>query len=105
MARNRVRSADRPLVLPAFVAARRNPRPGEALRDFWCADESGDWARDVVTGRIHAQDAMRFMREERTPHPLNWIVADMMRKGRFGPLEVGFFQELGALVLRAERKL
>ena len=93
---------NRPLVLPAFVAARRDPGPGEFLRDFWCTDESGDWSRDVVTGRIHARDAIRFIQVERTPHVLNWIVADMMRKRRFGPLEIGFFQELGAVVLRVE---
>src|ERR671929_1282453 len=93
---------DCPLVLPAFVAARRDPKPGEFHRDFWCVDESGDWSRDVVTGRIHARDAIRFMREERAPHVLNWIVSDMMRKCRFGPVEVGFFHELGALVLRTD---
>jgi len=90
-------------VLPAFVAARPDPKPGEFLRDFWCADESGDWSRDVVRGRIHARDAMRFMRAERAPHVLNWIVSDMLRKHRFGPVEVGFFHELGALVVRTEK--
>jgi hypothetical protein len=56
-----------------------------------------------VTGRIHARDAIRFMREERAAHALNWIVSDMIRKRRFGPVEVGFFHELGTTILRAGR--
>ena len=56
-----------------------------------------------MTGRIHARDAIRFMREERAAHALNWIVSDMIRKRRFGPVEVGFFHELGALVLRTDK--
>jgi len=40
------------------------------------------------------------MREEGVPHVLNWIALDMVRKSYFGPIEVGFFHELGTYVLR-----
>jgi hypothetical protein len=43
------------------------------------------------------------MREERMPHVLNWIVSEMIHKRHFGPIEVGFFHELGAIVLRTRR--
>ena len=43
------------------------------------------------------------MREERAPHVLNWIASEMIHKRHFGPIEVGFFHELGVLVLRTGR--
>lgn len=88
-----------PPAYPAFVAVRRSPGPGEFLRDFWVVSESGTWSRDVAAGRRHARAAIRFMREERAPHILNWIAADMVRKQHFGPIEVGFFHELGRALL------
>ena len=91
-------------MLPAFVATRQDPRPGEFLRDFWCIQETGNWSRDVATGRAHARDALRFLREERAPHVLNWIASEMIRKCHFRPVEVGFFHELGLLVFRTGRR-
>ena len=90
-------------VFPTFVAIRTDPKPGEFLRDFWCVQETGNWSRDIATGRAHARDALRFLREERASHVLNWIASEMIQKRRFGPIEVGFFHELGALVLRTGR--
>ncbi len=102
--RDRARHRDqRPVTFPTFVTMRQDPKPGEFLRDFWSVQETGNWSRDVTTGRDHARDALRFMREERTPHVLNWIASDMIQKRRFGPIEVGFFAEFGALVLRTGR--
>ena len=96
-------SCPAPLALPSFVALRQDPRPGEFLRDYWSVSETGNWSRDVALGRAHAREAVRFMREERAPHVLNWIASEIIRKRHFGPVEVGFFQELGALVLRAKQ--
>ena len=90
-------------MFPAFVATRQDPRPGEFLRDFWSVQDTGNWSRDVATGCAHARDALRFMREERAPHVLNWIASEMIRKHHFGPVEVGFFHELGTLILGTRR--
>ena len=100
---SRVSTARRQLVLPAFVARRQGPKLGESLQDYWAENETGDWERDVKTGSAHARDAIRFIREERVSHLLNWIAAEMIGKRRYGPLEVGFFHEIGALVLRTRR--
>ena len=101
--RRRVAQCSRPLVLPAFVARRSDPKLGESLRDYWAVSETGDWERDVETGCLHARDAMRYLREERAPHILTWIASEMIHKGRFGPVEVGFFHEIGALIVRTRR--
>ena len=91
------------LVLPAFVDRRQDPRPGEFLSDYWAVNETGDWERDVEIGNAHARDAVRFIRAERAPHVLNWIASEMVHKRRFGPIEVGFFHEIGALIVRTRR--
>lgn len=61
----------RSLVLPTFIALRLDPRPGELLQDCWCVSETGDWKRDVAIGCVHARDAIRLIRQDRTPHLLN----------------------------------
>src|SRR5829696_7828251 len=93
----------RSLVLPAFVGRREDPRPGEFLSDYWAVSEAGDWERDVEIGNAHGRDAIRFIREERAPHILNWIASEMVYKRHFGPVEIGFFHEIGALVVRTRR--
>jgi hypothetical protein len=90
-------------VLPAFVGRRQDPGPGESLCDYWAVAETGDWERDVATGSAHARDSIRFIRQEKVSHLLNWIAAEMIGKGRFGSVEIGFFHEIGALVLRTKR--
>ena len=99
----RVLRERRPLVLPAFVGRRQDPRPGEFLSDYWAVSETGNWEHDVEIGTAHARDAVRFIRAERAPHVLNWIASEMVHKRRFGPVEVGFFHEIGALVVRTRR--
>ena len=101
--RRRTGQGHRPLVLPAFIARRADPRAGESLRDYWAVSETGGWERDVETGCAHAREAMRFLRQERAPHLLTWIASDMIHKRHFGPVEVGFFHELGALIVRTRR--
>jgi hypothetical protein len=81
----------------------RLPEPGEFLRDFWSVQESGNWSRDIATGRAHARDTLRFISEKRAPHALNWIASEMIQKRHFGPVEVGFFHELGTILLRTGR--
>src|SRR5688572_10128921 len=94
----RINRGSRPLVLPDFVARRADPKLGESLRDYWAVTETGDWERDVETGCAHARDATRFLRDERAPHILAWIAEEIVHKARFGPVEVGFFHEIGALI-------
>ena len=101
--RGRTSHGRRPLVLPTFVARRTDPRPGESLRDYWAVSETGDWERDVETGCAYTREAMRFLREERAPHMLTWIASDMIGKRHVGPIEVGFFHEIGALIVRTKR--
>ena len=100
---SRVSRERQSLLLPAFVTRRTEPKLGESLWDYWAASETGDWERDVEIGCAHARDAIHFIRAERAPHLLNWIASEMIHKGHFGPVEVGFFNELGALIVRTRR--
>ncbi len=57
----------------------------------------------LAIGCTRARDALRLMFKPRAPHVLNWIASEMIQKRHFGPIEVAFFHELGAVVLRTGR--
>lgn len=54
------------------------------------AQPSGDWLSDCSTGRAYAR---AFLAEVRNPSRplLNWIVRDMIQRGRYSGIEAGFF--------------
>lgn len=73
------------------------------LINLWNAKESGVYASDTKTGRDHADAFVDLTR--RTPNPtlLGNIVKDMVGRGNYGPIEIGFFHRLSEHTNAAQR--
>lgn len=73
-----------------------------AAKDLpWTAEETGDYAADCDEGTRLAEQFLRDLNadpEHRLPL-LGWLVRDMIAKGRFGGLEVGFFDRISRACL------
>lgn len=66
--------------------------PGD---DFWCPVRTGDWAADNIAGRQYADRLiLELQGEVKGPNFLGSIVRDMIRKGTYSGVEVGFFQRI-----------
>lgn len=68
-------------------------------KDLWAVQETGDTAADNATGREHALELVRYMRDNEAAPTLGHIVRAMVEKGRFGPIEIGFCQRIASAVL------
>jgi len=72
------------------------PRRKRAGYDFWCIPATGNYERDCAEGERLASEYVLRMQMHPRPGMLGWIVRDMIAKGRFSGVEVGFFQGLSA---------
>lgn len=61
--------------------------------------ETGDYAADCATGRHIARYAVEQVLPD-APCALGFVVKSISDKGRFGPIEVGFFGQIAALAVR-----
>lgn len=71
---------------------------------FWDVEASADWAADCDVGAEYARLYLGRIKTGETRPLIAWIVADMVRSGKFGGVETGFIQVLGqpsALAIRA----
>jgi hypothetical protein len=65
--------------------------------DWWSVTAAGDYAADCNTGVQLAEEFLRHLNRNRElcrTSELGWIVRDMIAKGRFTGLEVGFFSRI-----------
>ena len=60
----------------------------------WEAKETGDWGEDNLLGRRMARQCIQTMREQEAPLLLGAVVREVVAKGRYGGIEIGFFQEI-----------
>lgn len=68
--------------------------------DFWCPARTGDWAADNITGRLYADRVISELQgEAKAPNFLGSIVRDMVRKGIYSGVEVGFFQRIAEVLI------
>jgi len=77
-----------PLSLRALPFVAIDDATGEA--DLWNVKESGYSDIDNRAGEAMAADCLDYIRSADLPPFLGWVVAAMIRKGRFGPVECGF---------------
>jgi hypothetical protein len=64
-------------------------------RDWWSVTATGGYADDCNKGVRQAEEFLRhFNRDHGERSELGWIVRDMIAKGRFTGLEVGFFSRI-----------
>lgn len=66
---------------------------------LWCIRASGNWAKDNVTGRQHADDLARFMRLNDNAALLGQVVKAIGAEGSWTGVEVGFFQRIADLAI------
>jgi hypothetical protein len=73
---------------------------GGCGRDFWRVTPTGDQARDWATGEGFAWEALRTrvrIAGSGPPSIINFVVADMVRHGHFGGIEMGFMHMIAHL--------
>lgn len=83
-----------------FVRQRARFTKDQHPRDFWSVERTGDYAMDYERGVEMARQALPAMRHGAGRNLLGWIVKDMVEKGEFTGVEVGFLGTISA-TLRA----
>jgi hypothetical protein len=72
-------------------------------RDFWTVKETGDYLVDYEAGERLAEQFLRYLNLDPDIglglSVLGWIARDMIAKGRFEGLEVGFFYRVSRACL------
>ncbi len=72
-----------------------NLRDGEI--DYWQSEnENRDWSEGCQEGRQRAADLVDFMQSQNDPSLLNRVGKAIVGRGRYGSVETGFFQQIGA---------
>ena len=66
------------------------------------APESGNYRLDNDRGKQFARDLMQRMSEQEAPFMLGSVAKAIAEKGCFGGIEIGFFHEIAATLLRAQ---
>lgn len=65
--------------------------------DYWQSDnDNQDWSEGCQEGRQRAADLVDFMQSQNDPSLLNRVGKAIVGAGRYGPVETGFFQQIGA---------
>lgn len=64
---------------------------------YWQSEpEDRDWSEGCEEGRQRASDLVDFMQSQNDPSLLNRVGKAIVGAGRYGPVETGFFQQIGA---------
>lgn len=73
-------------------------------KDYWAtAEESGRWEEDNRVGREYADGLVSVCQEGQLGMALGYVTQAVVRKGRYGGIEVGFFNRLGEIASFASR--
>lgn len=72
--------------------------------DMWAVAPTGDWAEDNRTGSKYAGQIIKYIQDDHHRLPLlGHILREMVRKARFGAIEVGFSHRIAVEFLAASR--
>lgn len=58
------------------------------------AEETGNWAIDNHTGREHAGELIAYVRKTGNPLPLCRAIGEIVRRGQYGAVEIGFIYKV-----------
>lgn len=98
--RRTARQPDAIAALP-FVANRSARGSRRISRDFWAVDVASDsYIQECERGEAFARLALDHMRRQDAAPLLAWIVCDMLDKGRFGGVEIGFLRVFAVAAMR-----
>lgn len=87
-------SGDPAVGVQALPFTRDGEGDGES-RHFWYVDASGDWGDDSHLGSEYGRIYLEHVRRSRRGPLLAWIISDMVRKGKWSGVEVGFLSVIG----------
>lgn len=73
--------------------------PLDEKRCFWRVHPSGELTSDIRRGASFTRHALAYMRRFDFPPLLGWIVRDMIAKGRFDGLEIGFLRLIATAIM------
>lgn len=75
-----------------------NVRDGQI--DYWQHEGADhEWSEGCEEGRQRATDLVDFMQSQNDPSLLNRVGKAIVGGGRYGAVETGFFQQIGANLL------
>jgi hypothetical protein len=85
-----------PTTALSFVAERdkKTRKLTDNGRVWWSIEGTGDYLIDCGAGARLAEEFLRYHNATREHFILGWIVRDMIAKGRFTGVEVGFFRRI-----------
>jgi len=91
-----------PLAGLPFVAPRSVRGSQPFPRDFWAVEVVSDnYTQECERGEAFARLALDHMCETHAPPLLGWIVSDMIDKGRFSGVEIGFLRVFAVAAMRS----
>ena len=67
---------------------------GHNRRVYWTVEPSGDWGKDLNTGRSYGRAAIEFMRKYGRYWLLGFVVQDMIMRRKWGTVEQGFLDAI-----------
>lgn len=69
--------------------------------DLWPVTASaGSYAADNEVGRARADELVAYMRENEAPMVLGHVAAAIAVRGAYGPIEIGFFNQVALSALQ-----
>jgi hypothetical protein len=68
-------------------------------RIFWAVESTGDFSMDTEKGAAMADLAIRYAAENGFPGLIGWCVQDMIARGKYEGLEIGFMGRLATVAI------
>lgn len=93
---------DDPIVPGATMPFTAESRHDDTRR-FWVVESSGDWSEDTQVGSEYGRIYLECARRSHRAPLLGWVVADMIRGGRYTGVEAGFLSVVGRAAADASR--
>lgn len=86
------------LIVAFFLGGREQARALTILPRFWNEPETGNYWEDCANGERRAQEFLRVLQARREGFMLGLMARDMIARGRYGGVEVGFFHRISLLL-------
>jgi hypothetical protein len=80
--------------IPSFVNLTVPSLLNTQMPSNWCVSSTGDDARDLALGTALANEGIRFSNKVNNNNCLLYAIAEIGRRGYFGPVEVAFLDRI-----------
>lgn len=86
-----------------FVRKRPGKDGGQPYTDFWTTLETGNYGFDCALGSGLASEFFEYIDDSKDPLILNGVLGEMIKKGKYGPVEIGFIDAISRRLVARER--